>query len=96
MDDPVFRRFGLRRPGSVRSSAINFIKRVHTPALVSVGERDAECPAPQSFEFWHALKTLGRETELFVYPGEGHLFRDPNNQRDALKRTAAWFEQRLK
>src|SRR5437763_431682 len=24
-----------------------------------VGERNAECPAPQSYEFWHALRTLG-------------------------------------
>jgi dienelactone hydrolase len=24
----------------------------------TVGERDAECPSPQSYEFWHALKTL--------------------------------------
>ena len=23
---------------------------------VFVGDRDGECPAPQSFEFWHALR----------------------------------------
>src|SRR5437773_10738833 len=41
-----------------KSSPIHFIKNVKTPTLVIVGERDAECPAPQSYEFWHALKTL--------------------------------------
>ena len=40
-----------------KSSPITFIKQVKTPTLVVVGERDGECPAPQSFEFWHALKT---------------------------------------
>lgn len=31
-----------------------------------VGDSDGECPTPQSYEFWHALKTLGVETELVV------------------------------
>ena len=38
-----------------KSSPIKFIKNVKTPTLVIVGERDAECPSPQSYEFWHAL-----------------------------------------
>ena len=52
-----------------KSSPIQFIKQVKTPTLVIVGEHDAECPAPQSQEFWHALKTLGVPTKLIVYPG---------------------------
>ncbi len=55
-----------------RSAPITFVKQAKTPTLVVVGERDGECPAPQSFEFWHALKTFGVPTELVVYPGEGH------------------------
>src|ERR1035441_5628416 len=38
-----------------KSSAIDFIKNVKTPTLVVVGDRDAELPALQTFEFWHAL-----------------------------------------
>ena len=60
-----------------KSSPIHFIKNVKTPTLVIVGERDAECPASQSYEFWHALKTLGVPTQLIIYPGEGHLFIEP-------------------
>ncbi|MFP5204240.1 MAG: prolyl oligopeptidase family serine peptidase, partial [Acidobacteriota bacterium] len=41
-----------------KSSAIDFIKRAQTPTLIVVGDRDGECPAPQSFEFWHALRDL--------------------------------------
>jgi len=78
-----------------KSSPITFIKQVKTPTLVVVGERDAECPAPQSFEFWHALKTLGVRTELVVYPGEGHAFHEPKNRSDVLRRTLAWFDEHL-
>ncbi len=60
-----------------KSSPITYINNVKTPTLVVVGERDGECPAPQSFEFWHALKDLGVATELVVYPGEGHAFHVP-------------------
>ena len=78
-----------------KSSPITFIKQVKTPTLVVVGERDGECPAPQSFEFWHALKTIGVPTELVVYPGEGHSFHDAQNRLDVLRRTLAWFEEYL-
>ena len=61
-----------------------------------VGERDGECPAPQSFEFWHALKTLGVNTSLVVYPGEGHGFRQPEHRRDVMRRAMRWFEQYLR
>jgi dipeptidyl aminopeptidase/acylaminoacyl peptidase len=79
-----------------KSSPIHYIKNVKTPTLVIVGEHDAECPAPQSYEFWHALRTLGVPTQLIVYPGEGHLFIKPANQVDRLDRTVAWFDKYLK
>ncbi len=79
-----------------KSAPINFIKNVKTPTLVLVGERDGECPAPQSREFWHALKTFGVNTELVIYPGEGHVFIQPDHQRDVMDRTIAWFDHYLK
>jgi dipeptidyl aminopeptidase/acylaminoacyl peptidase len=79
-----------------KSSPIRFIKNVKTPTLVIVGERDAECPASQSYEFWHALKTLGVPTQLIIYPGEGHLFLDPKHQADRLDQTVGWFDRYLK
>ena len=79
-----------------KSSPIRFIKNVKTPTLVIVGERDAECPASQSYEFWHALKTLGVPTKLIIYPGEGHMFIEPKHQVDRLEQTLAWFDKYLK
>jgi len=76
-----------------KSSAINFIKRVKTPTLVVVGDRDGECPMPQSFEFWHALRDEHVPTELVVYPNEGHHFVSRDHQVDVLERALSWFEQ---
>jgi dipeptidyl aminopeptidase/acylaminoacyl peptidase len=78
-----------------KSAPINFIKQVKTPTLVVVGERDGECPAPQSFEFWHALKEMGVETQLVVYPDEGHSFQKPEHKRDLARRVVDWFATRL-
>ncbi len=78
-----------------KSSAINFIKQAKTPTLIVVGERDEECPAPQSFEYWHALKTLGVPTTLVVYANQGHHIADPVDEKDILRRSLAWFENYL-
>jgi dipeptidyl aminopeptidase/acylaminoacyl peptidase len=78
-----------------RSSPISFIKAVRTPTLVLQGERDAEVPAPQAYEFWHALKTLGVETRLVIYPDEGHHL-SPANNLDVMQRTVDWFRTHLR
>jgi dipeptidyl aminopeptidase/acylaminoacyl peptidase len=76
-----------------KSSAIDFIRNVKTPTLVVVGDRDGECPAPQSFEFWHALRAQHVPTQLVVYPDEGHHFNSAAHRRDVLARALQWFEQ---
>ncbi len=78
-----------------KSSAITFIKNVTTPTLVIVGDRDGECPAPQSFEFWHALRALGVKTQLVVYPDEGHHFSNPEHVRDRDQREVKWFADNM-
>ena len=86
-DDPAVYR---------KSSPIEFIKNVKTPTFEYVGERDVECPAPQSQEFWHALASRGVPTSLVIYAGEGHGIRAPKNRIDVMKRTLAWFDRYLK
>jgi len=79
-----------------RSSPITFIKNVRTPTLILVGEGDVECPVPQSYEFWHALKTLGVKTQLVVYANEGHRIGRPRHRRDIMRRTATWLNACLR
>jgi dipeptidyl aminopeptidase/acylaminoacyl peptidase len=74
-----------------RESAINFIKNVKTPTLVVVGDRDGECPAPQSYEFWHALRDEHVPTQLVIYPNEGHGFVNPAHREDVMARALEWF-----
>ncbi|HXR97550.1 MAG TPA: S9 family peptidase [Terriglobales bacterium] len=78
-----------------KSSAINFITHDHTPALIVVGERDEECPAPQSFEYWHALRAMHVPATLVVYANQGHAIADPKDQEDILRRSLAWFGKYL-
>jgi dipeptidyl aminopeptidase/acylaminoacyl peptidase len=76
-----------------KSSAIDFIKQAKTPMLIVVGDRDGECPMPQSYEMWHALRDLHVPTQLVVYPAEGHGFVNPEHRRNVMERAVEWFEQ---
>jgi dipeptidyl aminopeptidase/acylaminoacyl peptidase len=78
-----------------RSSPIEFIKKVQTPTLVLHGERDSEVPTPQGYEFWHALKALHVETQLVIYPDEGHDIRRLDHQHDIVRRSVGWFDRYL-
>ncbi|MBV8300994.1 MAG: S9 family peptidase [Candidatus Dormibacteraeota bacterium] len=79
-----------------RSSAVNFIRSAHTPTFAYVGERDIECPASQTVEFWHAMKSVGAPSSIMIYPGEGHRLREPVHAEDALRRTLDWFDRYLR
>ncbi len=78
------------------ASPIEFIKNAKTPTLVYVGERDVECPAPQSLEYWHALKEIGTTSELYIYAGEGHRFRKLTDLEDLRGRILGWYATYLK
>ena len=86
-DDPAIYR---------KISPIEQIKNVTTPTLVLQGERDAEVPASQAFEFWRGLRAVGVPTELVVYEGEGHIPQRAKNQRDWAQRTVEWFDRWMK
>ena len=75
----------------IRNSALTYVKQANTPTLIAVGERDGEAPPSQSFEFWHALKTLHVPTQLVVYPGEGHAFESHEDRVDLIERSLEWF-----
>ncbi len=74
-------------------SAMTYIRNVTTPVLLLVGERDGECPPPQSFQYWHALKERNVPTQLVVYADEGHSFYKWDDMIDVCARTLAWFEK---
>jgi len=79
-----------------KSSPIRFVKQARAPTLFYVGKEDPICPAPQTFQLWHALKHFGVETELLLYANEGHGVSLPVNQEDVTKRTLLWFDEHMK
>jgi dipeptidyl aminopeptidase/acylaminoacyl peptidase len=78
-----------------KSSPINYVKQVRTPTLMVAGDRDAEVPVTQSYEYWHALRDRGVPAQLVIYPGEGHLFWKPADQQDVFRRMTGWFDRWL-
>jgi dipeptidyl aminopeptidase/acylaminoacyl peptidase len=78
-----------------RLSPIRAIRNATTPTFIYVGERDVECPAAQSLEFWHGLNAVGVPTSLVIYPGEGHAIRAPEHIKNLTDRTLAWFDKYL-
>ena len=52
-------------------------------------------PVINSEQLYQALRQLGRETQLVVYPGESHSISRPSFNRDLYTRYLAWLEKYL-
>jgi dipeptidyl aminopeptidase/acylaminoacyl peptidase len=79
-----------------RSSPLTYAKNAHTPTLILQGEADVIDPKGQSEALYRALKRYGVETELVIYPREGHGLKEEKHLVDRLNRLVAWFDKHLK
>ena len=70
--------------------------RITTPTLFMVGEKDFNVPAAGTEQMYQALKSLGIETRLIIYPGQFHGFTRPSFLVDRLDRWVAWDDKYLK
>ncbi len=70
--------------------------RIVTPTLFLCGEKDFNVPLLNSEQMYQALRSLGRETQLVIYPGEYHDIRKPSYRRDRLQRYVDWYDRHLK
>ena len=77
------------------STAFFHADRIKTPTLFLGGALDANVPVLGGEQMYEALKSLGVQTELIVYPGEYHGIRRPSFQRDRLERYVAWYAKYL-
>jgi len=71
-------------------------KRVHTPMLFMGGSSDFNVPLIGGEQMYQALKSLGRPTELVVYPGQFHGFTRPSYIKDRYERWLGWWDKYLK
>jgi dipeptidyl aminopeptidase/acylaminoacyl peptidase len=72
------------------------VKNIMTPSLFMGGGIDWNVPILGGEQMYQALKALGRETQLVVYPGEYHEFTIPSHMEDRLKRYLAWYGHYVK
>ncbi|HET6592097.1 MAG TPA: S9 family peptidase [Xanthomonadales bacterium] len=79
-----------------RMSPFNRVDRVVTPTLILGGEEDWNVPIINSEQLYLALKQLGVETQLVVYPGEYHSIGRPSYERDLHQRYLDWFARWLR
>jgi dipeptidyl aminopeptidase/acylaminoacyl peptidase len=77
------------------SSAFLHADRITTPTLFMCGEADFNVPLLNSEQMYQALKTLGRDTQLVIYPDEFHGLQTPSYLRDRIKRNVDWFGKHL-
>ncbi len=70
--------------------------RIKTPTLFLGGERDFNVPVQGSQQMYEALRSLGRDTQLVIYPNEFHGIRRPSYIRDRYERYLAWYDKHLK
>ena len=79
-----------------RISPFNDVANVVTPTLIMGGEHDWNVPILNSEQLYQALKRLGIDTQLVVYPNEHHGIRRPAFILDRYERYLDWYDNYLK
>lgn len=72
-------------------SPVYHARSCKTPTLILHGEDDLCTPLSQAVEYYNALVEAGCETELVVYPREGHGWTERGHQIDAWNRIRDWL-----
>jgi dipeptidyl aminopeptidase/acylaminoacyl peptidase len=70
--------------------------RIQTPTLFMCGEKDMNVPLVNSEQMYQALRSLGRETQLVIYPGPVPRHQQAELPEDRGARYIAWFGKYLR
>lgn len=74
-------------------SPVMHATKARTPTLLTAGAKDRCTPAGQAREFYQALTGHGVDSELVIYPGEGHGVSRFPAITDYLTRIVTWFDR---
>ena len=69
--------------------------RIKTPTMFQGGDKDFNVPISGGEQMYQALRSLGVDTKLIIYPGENHGISRPSFQRDRLQRNIEWYNKYL-
>ena len=67
--------------------------RIKTPTLFLGGEKDFNVPLVGGEQMYQALKSLGVDTQLVIYPGQFHGITTPTYKIDRLQRYLDWYDK---
>lgn len=70
--------------------------RIKTPTLFLVGEKDFNVPLAGSEQMYQALRSLGIDTQLVIYPNQFHGITIPSYRVDRMQRYLDWYAKHLK
>jgi len=79
-----------------RNSPSTHIRDARTPTLILDGEEDENNPVGQSKGLYRALKHFGVETEMVLYPDEGHSPKNGAYNIDMFTRILDWYDRHMK
>ena len=80
----------------IEKSPLFQLHKVTTPTLIFHGSKDRAVPYEQGWEYYRALKVIGKAPVRFIsFPGEGHGPRKLAHQRRKLTEEIEWFEKYL-
>lgn len=69
--------------------------RIKTPTLFLCGDKDFNVPLLGSEQMYQALRNVGTDSQLIIYPGENHGIAKPSFQRDRMQRYLDWYKKYL-
>lgn len=67
--------------------------RIKTPTMFQGGDKDFNVPISGGEQMYQALRSLGVDTKLVIYPGENHGIARPSFQRDRAQRNIEWYNK---
>jgi dipeptidyl aminopeptidase/acylaminoacyl peptidase len=70
--------------------------RIKTPTMFMGGSKDFNVPLQGGEQMYQALRSLGIETKLIVYPDQFHGITRPSYLRDRYERWVGWYDRFVK
>src|SRR5215471_4645502 len=70
--------------------------RIKTPTLFLGGEKDFNVPLVGGEQMYQALRSLGVDTELVIYPNQFHGLTTPSYKVDRYQRYLDWYAKYLR
>ncbi len=75
--------------------AMTAVKQARTPSLIQHNEGDLRVPISQGYELFNALRHLGVESRMLVFPRQAHSATEPKATLKTMQTNLDWFVEKL-